>query len=214
MAELQAEFAGVQIVLLGSFNPAIFQPAWFAAHDLLRAEEVQNANIQIVHQDVVVFRTEAVVLEVLRERFAVTSAETAPTPAIVRDLAVGAFSLLEHTPVHAVGINFFAHYPIKTREAFDGLGWKLAPPQNWGDTLQRPGLRSLTMQGLRPDGRAGYVMATVEPSIRLQPHGVYILEREPDGIIDAKRALAILSDSWDGSLTQAEAVHEQILSLL
>ena len=36
MAERIPEIQGANIVLLGDFNPKIFQPAWFAAQDLIR----------------------------------------------------------------------------------------------------------------------------------------------------------------------------------
>jgi hypothetical protein len=32
----KCESEGASIVLLGSFNPGIFQPAWFGAHGLIR----------------------------------------------------------------------------------------------------------------------------------------------------------------------------------
>ena len=33
---MKAELSGINIIMLGSFNPKIFQPAWFAANELIR----------------------------------------------------------------------------------------------------------------------------------------------------------------------------------
>lgn len=46
MAEpIRAEIDGATIVLLGEFNPAIFQPAWFGQNGLIGAQEVKEAKI-------------------------------------------------------------------------------------------------------------------------------------------------------------------------
>jgi hypothetical protein len=44
MAKSLREVVGTNVVL-GSFNPAIFQPAWFAKQGLLSAEEANGAEI-------------------------------------------------------------------------------------------------------------------------------------------------------------------------
>jgi hypothetical protein len=51
------EIEGVGIVLVGSFNPRIFQPAWFAAENLIREEEEQAAKIELIHRQVAIFST-------------------------------------------------------------------------------------------------------------------------------------------------------------
>ena len=37
------ELEGASVVLIGAFNPGIFQPAWLGANKLIRPEEVEAA---------------------------------------------------------------------------------------------------------------------------------------------------------------------------
>ncbi len=49
------EVQEANITLRGHFTPTIFQPSWFASQDLLRKSEADDAQIQIIHRDAVVF---------------------------------------------------------------------------------------------------------------------------------------------------------------
>ena len=40
------------IVLVGSLNPAIFHPAWFALNEIVGKEEINDAKIDVVHKEV------------------------------------------------------------------------------------------------------------------------------------------------------------------
>ena len=66
---------GMSIVALGAFNPAIFQPMWFAANNLLRKKEASDAKIEIIHRDVAKFSTEWCSLQVTAEMFNVETAD-------------------------------------------------------------------------------------------------------------------------------------------
>ena len=45
---IDPEISGVGIVVLGSFNPAIFTPAWFALHGLLPKSVADSADLKRV----------------------------------------------------------------------------------------------------------------------------------------------------------------------
>jgi len=77
MPDYIPEISGGSIVLLGTFNPTIFQPEW------------------LVRQH---FETEKYVLQVTNEKFVAASKPNASS-APLRDLVHGAFFILEHTPV-------------------------------------------------------------------------------------------------------------------
>src|SRR5438132_983763 len=98
MADRQPEVSGSGVVLLGSFNPAIFQPAWFARQNLIPTAEVDTAEIKIVHPQISHFETERFVIQATAERFVALTKPNAPEIAI-RDLVMGTFYILEHTPV-------------------------------------------------------------------------------------------------------------------
>jgi hypothetical protein len=209
---------GVSIVFLGSFNPQIFQPAWLAAEDLMDKEEADAAEIAIVHGDIVGFRVGSISLEVTRDRF---STETTDATAVesLRDLVAGIFTRLSHTPVAAMGINKNTHYEMPSRASWDGLGHRLVPKEPWEPVLSKPGTRSVTVEGVRPDDYRGYVRVTFEPSIRVLPHGVFFgtndhLQLDRDGKpIRAREAVAILADMWSPAIDRANSIINHLLSL-
>ena len=55
-------------MLLGSLNPAIFSPAWFAMHGLLSQDLADNANVNVVSPQVTEFQAERLDLTVTQER--------------------------------------------------------------------------------------------------------------------------------------------------
>jgi hypothetical protein len=64
MPEYQLETEGFSVVALGAFNPSIFQPLWFSAHNLIRPEEANAAKIEIIHRNATIFKTEWLSLQV------------------------------------------------------------------------------------------------------------------------------------------------------
>ncbi len=81
----QCKLKDHSIVLLGNFNPKIFQPAWFVAEGLLQHQEADEANIEIIHSSVVIFRTDWMRMEVTQDRFIVTTSKE-PYDRVLRDL--------------------------------------------------------------------------------------------------------------------------------
>jgi hypothetical protein len=163
------EIQGVSIVLLGDFNPKIFQPAWFAAQNLIRQQEADEANIAIIHPEVVSFTLgQWLALEVTRERFAVSTAQE-PYSKVMRDLVIGSFELLQHTPLHKLGINADMHFRMDSEKSWHAFGDLLAPKKIWQGLLKTPGIRRFTMEGQRPDNFQGYIRVRVEPSVKIRP---------------------------------------------
>ena len=130
MPEPALESTTASIVLLGAFNPRIFQPEWFSRQHLLPQSEVDAANIQIIHQQVAQFDTERFVFQVTDDRLvAATKPSTVSGP--LRDLVAGTFYVLEHTPVQAIGLNRQMHFAMPSEEAWHQLGDRLAPKEAW-----------------------------------------------------------------------------------
>src|ERR1700738_4905094 len=111
MPDLIPEISAGTVVLLGSFNPKIFQPEWFARQQLLPQPEADAADIKILIQQVCHFETERFVIEVTDQRFEASSKPSA-NPAPLRDLVRGIFFVLEHTPVTAMGLNYQMHFAM------------------------------------------------------------------------------------------------------
>jgi hypothetical protein len=55
---IQPELSEVAVVILGSLNPRIFTPDWFARHGLISAKDADSAVVDIVTAQVASFRTE------------------------------------------------------------------------------------------------------------------------------------------------------------
>ena len=125
MAEPVREVAGISIVLLGSFNPAIFQPAWFAKQGLLPAGEAENAEINLIHPEFVSFTAGWLQLQVTQSQFLASTTED-PLEAL-RDLVLGTFSLLRHTPVSKMGVNRDVHIRMPDESSWHAVGHALVP---------------------------------------------------------------------------------------
>jgi len=209
------DIQGLSVVFLGDFNPKIFQPAWFAAQGLIRHQEAEEAKVDIIHPEVVSFSLEWLALQVTREQCALTTTQE-PYYVVMRDLIVGTFNLLQHTPLHKLGINIDMHFRMDSEASWHAFGHLLAPKDLWQDTLKNPGMRSLTMEGQRPDEFRGYIRVQVEPSIKIHP-GVYfrvndhyeIETLQPGTGSDAM--LDIFQRAWGESLTRSNHIIATLL---
>ncbi len=197
MAEWTCEIEGTSIVLLGNFNPSIFHPAWLAANNLIRADEAETAKIGIIAPQVAQFTVDWINLEVTQERFLASTTDSAHYEPL-RDLVLGIFTLLEHTRFNKMGINRDMHYRIPSLERWHGFGDLLVPKSIWEQVIPKPGLKSLTVQGIQSETPHAEVNVKVEPSTQVHP-GVYISinnhhkESEADA---AKKLMSVLRDSW------------------
>jgi len=159
-------------VLLGSFNPAIFQPAWFASKEILSEEQAKAANIEVIHPEVAQFKTDWLQLSVTRNRFTAMTSDPSCRIAL-RDFVIGTFGLLEHTPTTHMGLNRAMHFDMMDAERWHRLGHRLAPKEPWKDLVTNPGLRTLLMESPRRDGLLGREYVRVEPS-QTHPHTAFV----------------------------------------
>jgi hypothetical protein len=218
-----SEQQGNAIALRGSFNPQILQPAWLAAQGLIRDAESESAEIGIVHSEVVAFELEWMQLEVDREQLTVMSTAKSETPEQIRDLALGIIQILDHTPIHHVGIRFYAHYSLADQAERDKLGWTLVPPGPFEAHLHSAGMRTLSMAGRRSADDTGGdgLVITIEPSARIRPNGVFIdvvdqyeLAAPDEANIGAGPAIECLKANWNASIERAAAIPTDIFSLI
>jgi hypothetical protein len=86
----------------------------------------------------------------------------------LRDLAVGTFEILEHTPIGAFGFNAELIYRMPDEESWHRIGNHLAPKECWNRLLQKPGMKALVIQGSRVNCAADYLLIRVEPSPKVQ----------------------------------------------
>ena len=213
--ELHSEVQGHSIVLLGNFNPTIFQPAWFAAQHLIRPEESETAKIEIVHPEIVRFSLDWLSLEVTTGRFTATTIQPASFE-FLRDLVQGTFHILRHTPVTKMGLNRELHIPVRSEDEWHAFGHFVAPKEPWDGILEKAGLISLTMQGLRIDGPRGAIYVSVEPSTRVHP-GIFFRVNDHYEVVDSSKnigcdeILDILRGRWSKSMRQSDEIVASLL---
>jgi hypothetical protein len=168
------EIDGSIIVLRGSFNPKIVQPAWLARQGLIREEEAEAATIQVMTHDVAIVNFEWLEINITEDRFSAVCKDPARHLPL-RDLVASIFELLGHTPIRQLGINRQLHIPIEREEDWHRIGHTLAPKDAWSGLLDEPiGMLSLTIEGQRAASAAKYIRAKVEPSKRVKPYGILI----------------------------------------
>lgn len=207
------EIQGMSIVIVGSFNPKIFHPAWFALQKLIREKEADEANIELITPSISRFSLDWMQLQVIQDQFVIETTQE-PYYEILRDLVVGTFGFLSHTPIKMLGINTQQHFKMHSEEEWHILGHELAPKEKyWTPVLEKPGMRSLIIHGLRPDGYKGYIEVRVEPtskSSKVQP-GIYISINDHYEINKDLSCIDILKINWVDSKKRAEKIIKHIV---
>jgi len=154
------------VVFRGDFNPSIFQPVWFSKNKLLSDSEVEKSQLKIVIPDISDFSTDWFSLQVTRDRFLIKTSQESHFDAL-GDLVSGTFSLLKHTPLRQLGINFDGNVKMKDKDSWNDYGHKLAPKEVWKKRLKNPGMNQLQMKCDRDDDYKGYILITIKPSIEI-----------------------------------------------
>jgi hypothetical protein len=221
MARRLPEINGAGIVLTGSFNPAIFQPAWFARQNLLPQTEADTADVKAIVHQFCDFETGRFHIQVTNERFAVlTKADANPAP--LRDLVLGTFYILEHTPVSALGLNRHMHFSLPSMDVWNQVGHKLAPKEPWKEIMKgHIGLRALIIQNesAPPEGetalpKGATLTVKLEPSTQIK-YGVYFDTNEnyPAPATDGLKSLMeVVRERWEGAYDDAHQIADRILA--
>jgi hypothetical protein len=223
-----ADIFGSSIVAVGAFNPAIFSPDWLERNQLIGQADAENAKKApslIVSQQVTVFETEWFAFQVLTNQFSLTS-KGVLTPAF-KDLAVGIFSLVPHTPITAIGLNFLADFRLGNEAEYYKIGDVLAPKTIWDSLYPKnnvAGLANLTIR-IQDAERGQAPRSGNEKRISVQPsnkvkYGVFFILNDHRAIIDSKetgmttaeQASTLIDSEWQNSWDDAVRVFDSIVS--
>ena len=225
---IEPELSGVDVVVLGDFNPTIFSPRWFSSNGLIRESVADSAQVQVIHAEISDFTADWLRLQVARDRFLMG---TTQAPYVrLRDLVLRIFSeCLPHTPLRAFGINFGVHFLVDRRATRDRIGTALAPLGPWGRWRERldldgagGGMTRLQMSQLAPDGRdpGGQINVKVEPSARVGLSGTGVFVSVNDHFAsggaapgDADSLMEVLGKEFKPSLERSEGIVDHIMSL-
>lgn len=221
----------VSIVLLGSFNPPIFHPSWFARHELMSAEEADGATNVLIAPEVAQFSAAYITFDIQPSRFFVRT--TALYRDVVKDLVLATLGeKLPHTPVWSVGLNKSYEFKCRDELARARLGARLAPPGEWGEwgrSIEQSifaggehgGVTRVTMQQRpRPDGRPGHVQADVHANMSDRTGtGVFLdvnnhFEVGPAGAVAGNdAALHVVDECWSSSLEAADQILKGVMEV-
>ncbi len=170
----EAEILRLDIVLVGDFNPKIFNPAWFSAHDLIGEVEADDANIEVIHSDVSVFNLDWFRLQVTRDRFSIFTEQEAYFRKLI-DFVIQTFYLLEHTPATAIGANWGGHYKTDSINEWHDFGHFIAPQSPWLNVFEDPAVLKIEMAEKAPElySPKGNIQIRVTSSSKVK-HGIFI----------------------------------------
>lgn len=222
-----AEIFTSSIVGLGDFNPAIFSPDWLERNSLIGKDDASAAregqNFIVTHQ-VSAFETDWFALQVMENQCTLTS-KGVLTPAL-QDLAVGIFQLVPHTPIHAIGLNFMAHYKLATEAEYHQVGDVLAPKEIWknlfSDADHSAGLANLTIRiqhGARgtPPKSGNAINVSLQPSGKFKT-GIAFTYNDHHHLRDgessrssAEDAATVIEDGWQTAWRDAERVFDGLI---
>ena len=215
MPSLEPEQVVYSIVIIGNFNPAIFHPSWFSANNLLPKEETEQATDLAISNELAMFNASEIQVQIEPVRFGVTTKDANKSP-VLRDLAMGCFLLLEHTPLKAIGLNMEFQFDLESIEKRTAIGERLAPKNHWTSVLENPEMRAILVQGERNDCSAEKITIRVQPSrpdncvlVGFNQH--YTLAKTDQESVRSRiaEAVRILRDDWHsfGSYAKSAALH-------
>jgi len=217
------------IVAVGAFNPAILTPDWLEKNQLIGSDDAENARKfdgLIISQQVTVFETDWFALQVLDNQFSLTS-KGALSPTL-RDLASGIFALVPHTPVTALGLNFFGDYKMPSLDQYHKVGDILAPKDIWSEIYppeeNSVGLMSLSVKiqnGKREDTPVAQSLnhkrITIQPSNRMS-NAIFLQLNDHRDISEMKSEMSpaeliskIIAEEWEESWLHAQHVFANVL---
>lgn len=214
------------IVLLGDFNPMMFQPEWFNRNLIISPEEVDFAKSQtaatplIVTPQLTAFRTSQFSIKIEQKRFQVVC-EKEPF-IVIKDFIVKTFEKLGGYTINAYGFNYSAHYAVDSLETYQKIGDNLAPKKYWesllGDeitgTERKSGLTAIQMQKNKEE-KKGQISLILQPSIILKP-GVFISCNDHTNIdiedSNAEQVVDQINKNFDDSIEFMNKVQIDLLT--
>ena len=218
------------IVLVGSFNPAIFHPAWFQLNKVISKETAESAVTELVHPDATVVALGSLRMDVQRNRFNIQT-EQAPEISLL-DFAMLVFGdLLPHSQITQFGINRAVFFRAPSADRRTELGRLFAPTAPWGAFGDRiAGSKGQTLGGttnvsmrevLDSQEWNGHIEARLSPAYEVdQETGIQVninnhfeMKNYKDGE-GAIRSLRALQDSFEDRLKKCDEIINAVLGHL
>jgi hypothetical protein len=224
------------VVTKGRFNPGIFSPSWLFSEGIVGEGEYKNANLELITPDFAKFTCGWLGCTVTNDVLELSTTAVEEFERL-RDAVIAITRTLPHCPVSAMGVNRNAHFAVDGFDAWHRVGDALTPKEIWKDILDLPGMKSVTVWGVRPDNYEGRIHITVEPSSMIkfgifvahndhfdlnlvdeQPHersDFLLRDLAPQEATVEKRGLmmSILEKEWNNSMARADKSMRRVSSL-
>lgn len=212
------EAEALDLVMVGSFNPAIFHPEWFLRQGLIVEAEAQQAQVAEVSAEVTFLQLCGFQIQCVSDRFSIGTSNISVAERM-QDLVLGIFAKLPHTPITACGINHGVHYLVGDAAYWHRIGHTLAPKDLvWNGLLENPGMQLITIRGERGGPFPGEINVTVAPSVQYPP-GIFVKSNYHYGIAPdkvhagaAEQALKFMRSEWSLANAMARKAAEQIFT--
>jgi hypothetical protein len=214
------------VVLLGSFNPAIFHPEWFVRHKLFSEEALATAQIDAVTRDVAQFTLKNMKLSCDNSRLSMSVTSMAYVETLL-DALSGMLGLLSHLPITAVGLNNNAVFNLDSEDRWHRIGHQLAPKELvWDGLCEKPGMQSLSIQSPVSWDHSLMETITVYPIVTNNAHqhaiGVranihFSLPSAADkttNVTETKYVETFIKEMWDRATHRSRAVGAKIFEVI
>ena len=226
MSIIKPERKQYSIVLVGAFNPLMFQPEWFGRNGVIPLEELEIArNSDNVLQTIITpqltqFRISQLSITVEQNRFQII-AEKEPLLTI-KDFAVKTFENLGGLPINAYGFNYSAHYQFNSASDIHTFADKLTPKQYWSSFLgknvtgddRKGGLSSLQMYQVKENNK-GQTSIVLQKSIYFT-HGIFLNSNDHTNIDPDDSAAEIvmgeIEKDFDISFANMANIQEDLIT--
>lgn len=154
----------LDIIILGSFNPSIFQPYWFSLKGLIREEESENAKINIIHSSFVQFNLDWCSFSITDSKFQISTTDEVNFD-LLKDLVVSTFNILRETPLTALGVNYTYNFSLENEKNYIKFGEWLSNLSFWQEIDNNYKLITLeTTKPKKENGELGSQRIRITPS--------------------------------------------------
>ena len=154
----------LDIIILGNFNPSIFQPYWFSLKKLIREEESEKAVINIIHSSLVQFDLDWCSFTITEDRFQASTTDEVNFD-LVKDLVVSTFNILCETPLTALGVNYTYNISLENEKNYIKFGEWLSNLTFWQKIDSEYKLLTLeTFKIKKENGELGSQKIKITPS--------------------------------------------------
>ena len=204
------------IVILGSFNPAIFHPYWFIANELVRESDlVPDEGKLVLSSDVTVFASNWFELRAVQRRLSLHA--TDPRMDLpLRDLVIGTFQCLEHTPITAFGLNCSQTFALESNELATSVIDKLAPSSAWGSLLQTPSAEQVVVAGTNDGNVVKFRIEAKGNSVTIDVNQHYDVPPEIRERTSVETSVQYMNDQlssdWESFLTFVRATAQKLVA--